>query len=375
MFSPADALHLTRWRRWTKVLAGVGGAVWSKNLRLTMSPACCAAMRRSDFWPRSLRSPAIERIALSRQGVAARVLAAFSRVGSRSAPGQLLLSTPRSGPVTARRAAPPSPTWTVTSPAVVRVGPPHDPVLTWKWMVCEPGTEKVNGTENVPMWADGALRHASSPNLAAGSSKSKVTPPTGLSPSAAIVKLVGRPVTGASGTIRRRTRGPPRDVMTIREVASVDPGGTAGMSPPLGRSGSARLFSTEPGMTLGTEGAACVAVGGGPVSEGAVSVVPVDVAGAGGARVAGPGGGVVVSVGVVSVWVGWCLSWPKWFPLSLPAPLSGTADATVPPAATPATTNPTTRHVRRPSMTCGRPYARCRPVARARRYRPPKSVV
>src|SRR3954447_14869993 len=221
MFSPAEAFHLIRLSRWTKVLAGTGGAGWSKNFRVTMSPAGWDAIRRRDFLTRSLRSPAIFRIWLSRQRVAARVFAALARVGSRSAPGQLLLSTPRSGPVTARRAAPPSPTWTVTSPAVVRVGPPHDPVLTWKWIVCEPGNEKVNGTENVPMWADGALRHASSPNVAAGSSKSKVTPPTGLAPSGAMVKLVGRPVTGASGTIRRRTRGPPRDVMTIREVASV----------------------------------------------------------------------------------------------------------------------------------------------------------
>src|SRR4051794_14880999 len=300
MFSPAEAFHLIRLSRWTKVLAGTGGAVWSKNFRLTMSPACCDAIRRRDFLTRSLRSPAIFRIWLSRQRVAARVLAALARDGSRSAPAQLLLSTPRSGPVTARRAAPPSPTWTVTSPAVVRVGPPHEPVLTWKRILWEPGTEKVKGTENVARWAAGALRQASSPNFAPGSSKSKVTPPTGLSPSAARVKLTGCPVTGASGTIRRSTRGPLPDVITICEVASIDPGGTAGISPGLGRSGSASFLSTVPGMTLGTDGAAWVAVGGGPVSDGAVAVTAGPV---GGAIAAGPGAGWV---GVVVS----CFSWP-----------------------------------------------------------------
>src|SRR3954451_17211170 len=127
----------------------LGGSVWSKYRRITMSRECAAAIRRRTRRVANVRSPAIERTLLSRYNVAARTLVPLLRVGRTSALAHRLLSTPRSGPVTARTVACPVATLIVTWPAVTRAGVPHEPLESSKLMTCGPATENVKGTEKV----------------------------------------------------------------------------------------------------------------------------------------------------------------------------------------------------------------------------------
>src|SRR4051812_8170051 len=165
-----------------------------------MSREWAAAMRRSERRLFSVRSPAIRRTLLSRHRVAVRTFVRLVDVGRTSALGHARLRTPASGPVIARTVASPFATFTVTCPAVMRAGVPHDPLLSSRLTTWGPATVKVYGTENVAR-RDERLRQELSPNFAPASPKSNVTPVTGRSSWAAMVKLTGLPVTGVSGTI------------------------------------------------------------------------------------------------------------------------------------------------------------------------------